>query len=89
MVANIALAAHVLPRREHLWDIRDYRYVQVEATWVFVIVALPSVMLLLLLPVVISGNVIRRWLAVSLAVFPGFLAAAGWMQLFLVWAGSR
>ena len=77
---NVVLLLYVLPRREHLWDIRDYRYVQVTGEWVFMSVAVPTVALLLLLSVLRSS---RRWFAVGLCIFPAYLVAAGWVQLIM------
>jgi len=89
LVVNLALAVYVLPHHEHLWDMRDYRYVQVGTAWIFAIVGVPSAILLLLLPVVFSKQIMRRWPAVFLAIFPGYLAVAGWIQLLMIWAGDR
>jgi len=67
LVANVVLLAYVLPRKEHLFDARDYRYVQIDMRWIFLTAAVPLVMLVVLLPALRSSRPIHRWLAIGLA----------------------
>ena len=85
VILNVALAAYVLPRIEHLRDIKDYRYVTVNPFWVYLTVIVPTISLLLVVPVFRSPRMIIRWLAIGLALFPACLAFSGWYQLLEVW----
>lgn len=85
---NLALAAYVLPRLDHLRDIKDYRYVSASPLWIVLTVFLPTVIVLILLPVWRSPHLLVRWLAILLSLFPGCLAFSGWSQLVEVWLGG-
>jgi hypothetical protein len=86
---NLALAAYVLPRREHLWDIRDFRYVDFSLAFAFVVVGIPSALLLILAPLFASRGIARRWMAIALALFPAYLVMVGGTQLILLWMGGK
>ncbi len=81
LVANVILAVYVIPRRDHLFDTRDYQYVEVNMVWTFLTAAIPLLVLVGLVPVLISNRPVHRWLAIGLCIFPAFLAIATWVQL--------
>jgi hypothetical protein len=86
-LVNIGVALYFLLRREHLWDIRDYRYAPLNPNWIFLSIAIPYFAVFVLLPVCASVRKVERWTAIALCIFPGYLALAGWIQLILVWLG--
>ena len=88
-ILNVALAIYVLPRIDHLLDIRDYRYVTASSPWIYAVVAVPSVALLILIPVLRSNSRFQQWFAIGLSFFPGFLALMGWWQLLEIWIADR
>lgn len=81
-LGNVALLIYVLPRMEHLFDTRDYRYVPLNLPWAFFLAAVPLVVVIAVFPVLWSERSIQRWLAIALSIFPAFLAVAEWLQLF-------
>jgi hypothetical protein len=85
--ANLGLALYFFSRAESFWDIRDFRYVPVNLTLVFVIVTIPTVVLVALVPVIAKARPMHRWIAIGLCILPGYLALAGWLQLCLVALG--
>jgi hypothetical protein len=80
-VSNVALLIYVLPRKEHLLDIRDYRYVSLDRHWAFLIATIPLVIIVALLPVFRSDRPLHRWIAIGLFCFPFILALVQWVQL--------
>ena len=84
LVANFGLAVYFFANREHLWDIRDFRHVPVNMTFAFLLAAVPTVVVLLLIPLIARGRTPQRWIGMALVILPGYLALAGWMQLVLV-----
>ena len=89
MVGNLGLAICFFANREHLWDIRDFRYVPVNMTFAFLLAAVPTVVVLLLIPLIARGRTPYRWIGIGLVVLPLYLALAGWAQLVLVAVTSR
>jgi hypothetical protein len=81
LVGNVAMLVYVLPRRERLFDTRDYRYVPLDLSWAFFLAAIPLFIVIAVFPVLWSGRAIHRWLAIALSVLPAFLALAEWFQL--------
>jgi hypothetical protein len=79
-VANVGLAIYMFFKGEHLYDIRDYRYMQIDTVWLSVMSVVPVAVLFGLLPVVSSSRTLYRWLAIGLSVLPAYLAAATWFQ---------
>ncbi|HPY31950.1 MAG TPA: hypothetical protein PLT00_15615 [Verrucomicrobiota bacterium] len=78
---NVALLVYVLPRKDHLFDIRDYRYVPLDLTMVFLLAAIPLIVVIGVLPALLSERLVYRWLGIVLSIFPAFLAIAEWLQL--------
>jgi hypothetical protein len=89
LLANLALAFSFFRTREHLWNIRDFRYAPVNMTFAFLLAAVPTVVVLLLIPVIARGRTPQRWIGMALVILPGYLALAGWMQLLLVAVSTR
>lgn len=89
LVLNLALVAYVLPRREHLWDIHDFRYVDPSLVFTFIVVGIPSALLLTLAPLMASRGFSRRWMAIVLALFPAYLVMVGGVQFILLWIGNK
>ena len=83
-LSNVGLLIYWLSHPERLWNVRDFRYVQVSIwiTWILAIV--PTVVLLLLFPVMAHQRAMYRWLAIGLSTFPAYLAIAAWVQLLSV-----
>jgi len=86
---NIALLAYVLPRIDHLRDIRDYRYATASSLWIYATVVVPTVTLMILFPLLRASSRFQRWLVIGLSIFPAFLALVGWWQLLEVWVAGR
>ena len=89
LVANFGLAVYFFANREHLWDIRDVRYAPVNTTFAFLLAAIPTVVVVLLIPPVARGRAPQRWVGIGLLILPLYLALAGWMQLVLVAVSGR
>ena len=89
LLANLALAFYLFQNREHLWNIRDFRYAPVNMTFAFLLAAVPTVVVLFLIPVIARGRTPQRWIGMALVLLPGYLALAGWMQLVLVAVSGR
>jgi len=89
LVANLGLAVYYFANREHLWNIRDFRYAPVNLTFAFLLAAVPTVVVLLLIPVIARGSARQRWTGIVLIMLPGYLALAGWTQLVLVAVSNR
>ena len=83
-LANTALAFCFLQHREYLWGIRDYRYVPINMTVTFLLVAVPTVVVLFLIPLIARGRTTHRWIGIALLILPAYFALAGWMQLLSV-----
>ena len=83
VLANL-LALYFFQYQEHLWDIRDYRYVPINMTVVFLLAAVPAVVVLLLIPLIARGRTPQRWIGIALLILPAYFALAGWMQLLSV-----
>jgi len=88
-LANLALAFYFFHGREHLWSIRDFRYAPVNMTFAFLLAAVPTVVVLLLIPVIACGGAPQRWIGMTFVILPGYLALAGWTQLVLVAIANR
>jgi hypothetical protein len=86
LVLNVTMAIYVLPQIDRVWSIRDYRYAPLDWLWISVIVVIPMIVLAALVPVMLFGLHLRRWLAIILGIFPAYLALAGWIQLVDVWS---
>jgi len=83
-LANLALAFCFLQHREYLWGIRDYRYVPINMPVTFLLAAVPTVVVLLLIPLIARGRPTHRWIGIALIILPAYFALAGWMQLISV-----
>lgn len=84
-LGNVALLIYVLPRRNHLFDTRDYRYVPLDLMLAFFLAAGPLFVLIAVLPVLRSEHSIHRWLGIALSIFPAYLAVVEWCQLLSLW----
>jgi hypothetical protein len=84
LLGNAALLICALSRREHLFDIRDYRYVPLDLTWVFLLATIPVVVLIGVLPTLRDERPIYRRLGIALSISPAFLAIAEWLQLLTI-----
>ncbi len=80
LIANLALASYVVPRRALVFDQLSHGS-PTSLVWTYVMAVAPCAMLLLLLPVIISRNLFYRWLAIGLCFFPAYLVVATWVQL--------
>lgn len=80
-VGNVALLIYVLPRKDHLFDIRDYRYMPLDLTMIFLLATIPLIVVIGVLPVLRSERLIYRWLGIGLSIFPASLAIVEWLQL--------
>ncbi len=78
---NVVLLIYVLPRQDHLFDIRDYRYVPLDLMMIFLLATIPLIVVIGVLPVLLSDRLIFRWLGIALSIFPACLAVAEWLQL--------
>src|SRR5688572_16937554 len=83
-VANLTLAFCFFQHREYLWGIRDYRYVPINMTVTFLLAAVPTVVVVLLIPLIARGRTMHRWISLALLILPAYFALAGWMQLLSV-----
>ena len=88
-LANVALAFCFLQHREYLWGIRDYRYVPINMTVTFLLAAVPTVVVVLLIPLIARGRNLHRWIGIALIILPAYFALAGWMQLLSVAITNR
>jgi hypothetical protein len=50
-------------------------------TFAFMLAAVPSVVVLLLIPLIARGRPPQRWIGIVLLILPAYLALAGWTQL--------
>jgi len=80
LVANVGFAIYLFLKGEHLFDIRDNAYVQIDALWLSIMSVVPVAVLFGLLPVVLSSRALYRRRAIGLSVLPVYLAAATWFQ---------
>jgi len=83
-VLNAVLAITLIRSREHLFDVRDYRYVSGGGGIAFLIAVLTTIALVTLLPVLRSSNQWHRWVAILMALLPLTLGVIVWMQLIAV-----
>ena len=67
-LANVALAFCFLQHREYLWGIRDYRYVPINMTVTFLLAAVPTVVVVLLIPLIARGRNLHRWIGIALII---------------------
>jgi len=80
VIGNVVIASYHLPRREHLFDARDWRYVDLDNQWIFWAALIPPVVLLGVLPVLRSEHPWQRWLTIGLMVLPVALTITQWFQ---------
>jgi len=81
-LGNLALLVLISIQKEHLFDIRDYRYVTVDFNAVFLFAIVPVILLITLFPVFRSDRSVCRWFALALSVLPGALLILEWVQWF-------
>jgi len=53
-------------------------------TGTFLLAAVPTVVVVLLIPLIARGRTLHRWIGIGLLPLPTYFALSGWMQLVLV-----
>ncbi|HVV02496.1 MAG TPA: hypothetical protein VHH88_14100 [Verrucomicrobiae bacterium] len=70
-----------MPRRDRLFNVRDYLYVAIDRRWTLLIAVVPLVIVIVLIPAFWSERPLYRWLGIALFIYPCILAILLWIQL--------
>jgi hypothetical protein len=73
-IGNLALGIYLFPRSDHLLDIQNYRYVNIDFSWVWIVTAAPAALLVIQMPILLSKSRVYWWLGCGLCGFPASLA---------------